>query len=344
MSRLLLVIFILSMCIQPAFALEAPDVPDVGKQYMPDTTQSFASGLLSILQKALRIIRPDMYAAIRIGIGCIGTALLVSVLSVISDKCTQSACFLGAVSITAVLLQSTGSMIRLGVDVIRELTEYNKLLLPVMTTALAAQGGVTTSTALFIGTTAFSAFLSTALSQVAVPALYLYIAVSAANCALEDDMLKKLRDQMKIVLSWFLKTVVTVFLSYMSVTGVVSGSADAAAVKAAKAALSTAVPVVGGTLANASESILAGAALVKNAAGIYGIYAILAVFLAPFLKIGCHYLILKTSSSICAMMDPKGVSGLVADFSSAMGMVLGMVGSICLLQLISLFCFLKGGV
>jgi stage III sporulation protein AE len=82
--------------------------------------------------------------------------------------------------------------------------------------------------------------------------------------------------------------------------------------------------------------------MVRNAAGIYGILAVLAIFLLPFLKIGCHYLLLKLTGSVCAVFGVKRCTDLIGDFSAAMGLLLAMTGSVCLFQLISTVCFLRG--
>ena len=120
------------------------------------------------------------------------------------------------------------------------------------------------------------------------------------------------------------------------------GTTDAAALKATKVTISSVVPVVGGILSDASEAVLVSAGLMKNAAGIYGILAVLAVFLSPFLKIGVHYLILKLTAAVCGIFGEKGLTELIGDFSTAMGLLLAMTGSECLLLLISTVCFLKG--
>ena len=82
--------------------------------------------------------------------------------------------------------------------------------------------------------------------------------------------------------------------------------------------------------------------MVRNAAGIYGILAIMAVFLTPFLRIGCHYLLLRLTGAVCAVFGVKRCSELISQFSAAMGLELAMTGSVCLLQLISTVCFLRG--
>jgi hypothetical protein len=69
---------------------------------------------------------------------------------------------------------------------------------------------------------------------------------------------------------------------------------------------------------------------------------VLAVFLLPFLKIGCHYILLKLTGAVCGVFGVKQCTELIGDFSAAMGLVLAMTGSVCLLQLISTVCFLRG--
>ena len=190
--------------------------------------------------------------------------------------------------LAAGLLLSANSLIRLGSQTVTEISEYGKLLLPVMTAAMAAQGGAASSTALYAGTAVFDSVLSSLISRMLGPMVYLFLALSAANGAIGENILGKLRDLVKNVVSWSLKTILTVFTTYMTVTGVVSGTTDAAALKATKVTISSVVPVVGGILSDASEAVLVSAGLMKNAAGIYGILAVLAVFLSPFLKIGVH--------------------------------------------------------
>ena len=80
----------------------------------------------------------------------------------------------------------------------------------------------------------------------------------------------------------------------------------------------------------------------KNAAGLYGVFAVLALFVIPFLKIGIQYLLLKLTSAVCNMVGYKPAVELIQDFSAGMGLVLAMTGTVCLLQLISLVCFMKG--
>lgn len=344
MSRLILVIVFLFALAVPASASEltAPTVPEAGAAVMPEKTASFGEGLAQLLRAALLGIRPDLREASRVSLGVIAAVMLVSILQSFHGSVKAVSELAGAAAIAGGLLLSANSLIRLGGETITEISEYGKLLMPVMTAAMAAQGGVSSATALYAGTAVFDAVLSSLIARLLVPMVYLYLALAAANSAVEEDILGRLRDLVKGFVSWSLKTILTVFTTYMAITGVVSGTTDAAALKATKVTISSVVPVVGGILSDASEAVLVSAGLMKNTAGVYGILAVLAVFLNPFLKIGIHYLILKLTAALCALFGAKRMTALVGDFSGAMGLLLAMTGAECLLLLISTVCFLKG--
>ena len=112
--------------------------------------------------------------------------------------------------------------------------------------------------------------------------------------------------------------------------------------KAAKLTISGVVPVVGGILSDASEAVVLGAGVMKNAVGIYGLLAVIAIWITPFLQIGAMFLLLKLTAVVCSVFGVKEASDLIEDFSGAMGLLLGMTGTISLLVLISTICFMKG--
>lgn len=325
-----------------AAELTAPRVPEAGAELMPRQTDSFGDGLWELVSAALGKLRPDLREAMKTGLSAVAAVMMVALLGSCSGSVKTLADLAGSVTVAGVLLLSTHSLIRLGMDTVRELSQYGKLLLPVMTAALAAQGGVTSSAALYVGTALFDSLLSSLIARVLAPMVYLFLALAAANSALGEEVLKRMRDGVKGFVSWSLKILLTVFTTYMSITGVVSGTTDAAALKATKVTISTVVPVVGGILSDASEAVLVSAGLARNSAGIYGILAILAVCLTPFLRIGVHYLVLKLTAALCAVFGSKSMTELIGDFSTAMGLLLAMTGSVCLLLLISTVCFLKG--
>ena len=325
-----------------ALDLEAPKVPEEASAFMPSEPENLAEALLEMIGEGILYCRPDLKEAARISFGVIAVVMLLSILRNIPGPCANYADLAAAVSIALLLFQSANSMLKLGIDTVTEVSSYGKLLLPVMAAALAAQGGVTGSAAIYTAGALFSTAMSGLITGFLTPLLYLYLAFGVGNAALGTEILKRFQDCVKSFMTWSLKTILSVFTGYMAVTGVISGTTDAAALKAAKLTISTVVPVVGGILSDASETILVSAATVKNAAGIYGLFAILSIWIGPFMKIGCHYLMLKGLGAICGIFSGKSTAGLIDSFSVAMGHVLAMTGSVCLMLLVSTVCFMKG--
>lgn len=323
-----------------AEALYAPSAPTSAMKWMPESTESFGRSLETMLNRLIPAFGQEFPAALKIGTAVFACVLFLSLLhnTVESHSPLELA---GAVCISVLLLQNSRTMFSLAADTITQIIEYEKLFLPVITAAAAAQGRISSPGALYIGTSLFTAFLNSVLRGLLFPAVAFYLAASVAHCAIGENMLKQTKEQLKKLSAWILKTLLTVFFSYMSITGAVTGAADRAAVKSTKATISIVVPVIGGSLAEASEALMISAELAKNAIGVYGVLVYTAIFLSPFVRIGTQYLILKISAALCAVIDSKRLSDLVNDFCTALGMLLAMTGAMTVFSVIGAVCYLQ---
>lgn len=344
MRKVLIVIILCLILPGKAFAMEytAPELEGIGETYMPEDTESFAEGVWKIFTQAVEALQPSIAKAAKSCVGVIAAALILTISNSVTGSQKQLVEIVGTVLISCILFGASDSLVSLAVTTVKELSSYGQLLLPVMTSAMASQGAVTTSGALYVGTAVFDSVLTSAIAGLMTPLVYIYLVLSIASCAFGERSLVGLRDQVKWLVTWALKIALYIFMGYMGITRVISGSADAAAVKATKLTISGMVPVVGGILSDASETILVSAGLIKNAVGIYGMLAVIAIWIEPFLLIGSQYLLLKGTSTVCEMIGAKNSAALVKSFSSAMGLLLAMTGAVCLMLLVSVICFMKG--
>lgn len=344
MRRIILLILIITTLAAPVAGLEfsAPDAPNEAKTYLLETSGAFWQDVWYIAKKAISILNPSISEAAGICVSVLVLVMLVSLLNGFSGLSTRTVELTGTIAISALLLSPSNALIRMGIQTVESISEYGKLLLPVMTAALAAEGGTITSTALYTGTVLFNSLLTTGICKILIPILYAFLAISIAKSAIDEQVLTNLQSFLKWLVTWTLKIAIYLFTGYLTITGVVSGSADASAVKAAKLAISGSVPVVGSIISDASEAILVSAGVMKNAVGSYGLLAILATWIGPFMQIGIQYLTLKITVAVSGIFGCKRIVGLIDSFCVAMGFVVAMTGTICLLLLISTVCFMKG--
>jgi stage III sporulation protein AE len=223
----------------------------------------------------------------------------------------------------------------LGATTIQQLSTFSKALLPTLAAATAAAGAVSTATFQQVTTVFFAELLLSLIEDLLLPLVYLYIGTLTAAGCLPGSRLQGIAEGLKKVITWILTTTLLIFTVYLSAARVISGAVDSTAVKVTKAAISGVVPVVGGIIADASETVLAGAGLLKNTIGVFGMLAILAVCAYPFLQLGIQYLLYKLTAFLAGAVGTPGLCKLIDGLGGAFGLVLGMTGACALLLLVS---------
>lgn len=344
MRRWIIAALIFAWTIVPvqASAFSAPPTPDSAVVMVPEQPETFSEGLTKVLREAASYVYPAFRSALSACLGIVAIVLLTTLIQNVPGSTKSVTDMVSTISIALLLLRKSNALIHLGAETVAQISEYGRLLLPVMTATVAAQGGTATSAALYAGTVFFDALLSGLIASVIVPILYIYLCLSVVHAATGEDILAKVAGLAKWATTWCLKTILYIFTGYMGITGVVSGSADAAALKATKLTISGVVPVVGGILADASEAVLVSAGLVKSAIGIYGVVVIVALWIRPFIEIGMQYLMLKFVCGVCGMFGAKTQVKLISNFSGAMGMLLAMTGAVSLLLMVSVVSLMRG--
>lgn len=250
-------------------------------------------------------------------------------------KVTMFLPMVGALSVTLLTAGSLDSLMGLGARTIEELSTFSKVLLPTLAAATAASGAVTSATMQQVTTVFLADMLISLIDRLLMPLVYLYAGALASSAMLPENRLGALAEALKKVITWILTTVLLAFTVYLSVVRVVSGSADSTALKVAKAAISSAIPVVGSILSEASETVLAGAGMLKNTIGVFGMLGILAACAHPFMQLGIQYLLYKLTAFLAATVGAPSLCKLIDGLGGAFGLVLGMTGSCAFLLLIS---------
>lgn len=242
----------------------------------------------------------------------------------------------GALSVSLLSAGSVESMLGLGTSTIGTLETFSHVLLPTMAAATAASGAVTSASVSQVTTVFFVDLLISAINDLLLPMVYLYIGAITASAMLQKgNPMDTLASVMKRGITWLLCTGLFVFTVYLSLVRVVAGSVDGVSVKVARTAISGVIPVVGNIIADASETVLAGAGVLKNTVGIVGTLGILGCCVYPFLQLGVQYLLYKITAFLASLVGPPSLCKLIDGLGGAFGLVLGMTGACALLLLIS---------
>ena len=242
-------------------------------------------------------------------------------------------------SAAQIALSDVNYLIGQSVSVMEELNVFSKALLPALSAAASAGGAVSAGMRQVV-TILFSDLLLTLIRTCLLPLVYLYIAAVTADAMLPTHRLRRIGEGIRRGVTWLLTGLIFLFTAWLSLSGAAASAADAAAVQLTRTAISTAVPVVGGMIAEAGDSILAAASVVKSTLGIFGLLAVIGTCLEPFLQLGIQYLLFKLTAFASESVGGGALAELLDGLGSAFALILGMAGSCALTLLIAVSAFL----
>ena len=356
MKRSLICIGVLLLLILPCRAdqlteqLGADDLSKAGRAY--DVGVAFSEdlsleqGAQQLLTRVTRLLPDTVRQALGGGLVLLAAILLCgmaqSMHTVGGTGQLPVAVMGGALAIAGLSAGDMSLMMGLGRTAIDKMHGFGTVLVPVMAACTAATGKAAAAAARQMATVLFSNLLIAVIDRLLVPMVYAFVAVFTAYAAVGNPGLKRVADLLKWVVTTILTSLLVVFVTYLTVSGSVAGSADAVALKAAKTAISGAIPVVGGIISNAAETILVGAGALRGTVGIFGLLAVLGLCLSPFLQLGVHYLTYKLSAAIAATLADGRLAELIGGIGTAFGLICGMTGSCALLLLISIVSGVSG--
>ncbi len=307
----------------------------------PTPGENFGAALKHLLSGCRSILAEALRGAGRSGAMMLVCAALCAMLSTAFkghgelDFAELASCL----SVALIAAGDIGSCLRMGSKAIAEISDFSKVLLPVMTSTSALSGAAGSAAAKYAATALFMDILITLSQKLLTPLIYAYFAAVTAECALGVKSLSGVSTFLKWLAGTALTIIVLVFVIYLGVSGVVAGTADAAAVRVAKTALATGLPVVGGIISDAAAAVLTGAGLVKNAAGVFGLIAVLAICASPIIRIGAHYLIYKAASKLALSFAGEKTVKTAEGTSAAFGIMLASSGACALMLFFSIISF-----
>ncbi len=226
----------------------------------------------------------------------------------------------------ALLAGGVNTLIGQSSQAIYRLSDYSKAALPVVYTAAAA-GGAVSSAALRYAAASLVIDVMMSLAQKAViPLIYAALALSLTNVLFANPILTAVERLVR----WAAKTAMTgsalAFTAYLSMSALISTTADAAAIKAARSVISGALPVVGGMISDASAAILSAAAVVRSCTGTFGLIAVCAMCAGPFAMLTVKSIVFKAVAAVADALQSPRLKQLFSSVGGAAAMLMGLLG------------------
>lgn len=291
-----------------------------------------------IVQIILRLFFAEVMASGALLGQLLGVSLLAVLLTTLKDSFEKSDISQIAHAVVYLLLAGVAlNSFRLALGGAREaitmMSDFVYAALPVLLPLLASIGGVSTVALVQPALLFTLSLLMDMMRNFIFPLIYYSAILRLIGQISPKFNIDKLSGLLKDVAMGVMSIATTVFIAFLSLSGMAAASVDGLAVKAVKTASGAFIPVVGRTMADALDSVLSTALLLKNVIGVVGALVILLICALPAVKILAQVLIYRLAA---ALLQPLGEEQLSSALSGLAG---GLLLTFAALAVSGLFCF-----
>lgn len=168
-----------------------------------------------------------------------------------------------------------------------------------------------------------------AIAQVAgkffVPILNIFLALSIVSTLSRTLNISGLCETFHTVVKWLLGLFMSIFVSLLTLQGIIGTAVDNAGIRTVKFAINSFVPIVGGALSDAFSTVQGCVKLLKSGVGAFGIIALGITFLPVVLQCLVWLFTIHSCAAVGDIFELKQVSSLLRACQKVVSTMLAIV-------------------
>ena len=220
---------------------------------------------------------------------------------------------------------------------------FMEALLPILLSLLAGMGAITTA-AIF---TPLMLFVVNAVSlivrDIVLPFFFLAGVLGCVNYLSDKYRLTNLEGLLRQTGVVVLGVTLVLFIGFITIQGAAGGVTDGLALRTAKYAATTFIPVVGKMFSDTVELVAGASLLMKNAIGIFGVLAILMICAVPLIKLVSLILVIKVAGALIQPMGDEKMAKFLEGIGNNLWLVFGALLTVVLMLFIAITMIVGAG-
>lgn len=226
---------------------------------------------------------------------------------------SQLANYFTYILIAILVIANFSQIMDLARATVGRMTDFMQVLLPILLTLLVITGGPNTKIVfhpMILGTVNVLGLL---VNNIIFPLIYFSFIISILSNLSQRAELGKLAELGRQIITFIITAAFTIFIGILTIYGL-STKIDGLTIRTAKFAIDTLVPIVGGFLSDAVDTVIGSSAILKNGIGIIGLLSLIMMILMPIIKV---VVLLLLYSIIGAVIEPIASSNIIKFFGES---------------------------
>ena len=267
---------------------------------------------------------------VKINFGFLSKILVITLISAIltnlqgtfeNSTVSSLANYVTYMVIAILIIGSFNQLMDVVKDNINLMVSFMEILLPILLTFLIIAGGPSTKLLFHPMIIGVVNIIGVLVKSLIFPLIYFSFIVSILSNLSQRIELKKLTELGRQVITFVITAVFTIFVGIISIYGL-STKIDGISIRTAKFAVDQFVPIVGGFLSDAVETVIGSSAILKNGIGIIGLFILILIIIFPIIKITVLLLVYKLIGAVIEPIVSSNISNFFSDMSKTLLMIL----------------------
>ena len=233
------------------------------------------------------------------------------------------------------LAASFFASIEIASDVLGQVLDFVKLLMPAYFLTVAFSGGSVSAVALYEAMTAAVTLVQWMCCNLLLPVVRIYVLLVLAGHVAKEEMLSKLTELLEQWVGWALKTLMGLVLGLQVLQGMVVPYADSAGQAGVRKVIEI-IPGLGQGAGAVAQMVLGSGVLIKNSLGAAAVVVLLIMTLVPIAKLAVLMLFYQLAAAVMQPVCDKRVVSCVSGVSCGHKLLLKIVVSSLLLFVIAI--------
>lgn len=328
--------------------------PEVKKQLKdigvtsPSWQELNSMSFFDIFGSIMNTIQQQSVTPLNCVVKIMGVVMLVALINSVKSSLGSSSLTavlnsVATLTVSIILIQPVCQTIEYSTTIIKLSADFMLIFIPVMAGIMLTMGQSLQAAGSYTMVMGAGTAVSQISNNILVPLLNTFLGISVVSGISQRVNLNGFCELINKVLKWVLTFTMSVFTAILTMQSIISSSADSAGVKATRFAISSFVPLVGGALSEAYQTVRGCMGMLKSGVGVFAILATGTIYLPAIISCLLWLAAINIAIALAGVFDMGDIIKLLKSITTVINSLIAILLCCMIIFIVSSAIMLMAG-
>ena len=328
--------------------------PEVKKQLKdigvtsPSWQELNSMSFFDIFGNIMNTIQQQSVTPLNCVVKIMGVVMLVALINSVKSSLGSSSLTavlnsVATLTVSIILIQPVCQTIEYSTTIIKLSADFMLIFIPVMAGIMLTMGQSLQAAGSYTMVMGAGTAVSQISNNILVPLLNTFLGISVVSGISQRVNLNGFCELINKVLKWVLTFTMSAFTAILTMQSIISSSADSAGVKATRFAISSFVPLVGGALSEAYQTVRGCMGMLKSGVGVFAILATGTIYLPAIISCLLWLAAINIAIALAGVFDMGDIIKLLKSVTTVINSLIAILLCCMIIFIVSSAIMLMAG-